>query len=96
MPIKIITIIGARPQFVKATFVSRDINLHNQNVAVKEQITEKIIHTGQHYDSNMSDIFFAEMDIPKPDIVLGNHQLSHGAMTGRIIAEFLYPRIPTE
>lgn len=83
----IVTIIGARPQFIKAAVVSRNIHLHNLEASPGKQIVEYIIHTGQHYDSNMSDVFFEEMDIPKPDIFLGIHQLSHGAMTGRMLEE---------
>ena len=75
---KILTIVGARPQFVKAAAVSREISKH-------AQIEEKIVHTGQHFDKNMSDIFFEEMKIPKPVYNLGINSLSHGAMTGRMI-----------
>ena len=75
---KIITIIGARPQFVKAATVSRAISNY-------PNIQEVIIHTGQHFDANMSDIFFEQMDIPKPNYNLGIGSLSHGAMTGRMI-----------
>lgn len=77
---KIVTIIGARPQFVKAAVVSR---------ALKScvNIQEIIIHTGQHYDANMSDIFFEEMDIPKPDYNLDINGLGHGAMTGQMLEE---------
>lgn len=79
---KIITVIGARPQFVKASTVSRAIHKHNaQNI--QSPILEKIIHTGQHYDPNMSDIFFTEMEIPKPDYTLGVGGGGHGQMTGR-------------
>ncbi|HID37391.1 MAG TPA: UDP-N-acetylglucosamine 2-epimerase (non-hydrolyzing), partial [Ghiorsea sp.] len=56
---KIVTILGARPQFIKAGSVSREI-------AKYDGVDEVIIHTGQHYDANMSDIFFSEMQIPKP------------------------------
>ena len=76
--IKIITIIGARPQFIKAAVVSRI--LRNS-----EKIHEKIIHTGQHYDKNMSEVFFDEMQIPKPDYNLEINGLSHGAMTGQML-----------
>ncbi|RXJ67413.1 UDP-N-acetylglucosamine 2-epimerase (non-hydrolyzing) [Halarcobacter ebronensis] len=75
---KIITILGARPQFIKAGSISREI------VKYKE-IQEIIVHTGQHYDANMSDIFFDEMKIPKPDYFLGIGGKSHGAMTGQMI-----------
>ncbi|ACU62192.1 non-hydrolyzing UDP-N-acetylglucosamine 2-epimerase [Chitinophaga pinensis] len=75
---KIVTILGARPQFVKAAVVSREI-LKNAG------IREVIIHTGQHYDKNMSDIFFEEMEIPSPDYNLNINGLSHGAMTGEML-----------
>lgn len=79
---KLVTVVGARPQFVKAATVSRAISEFNKS---KSQlgITESIIHTGQHYDPNMSDIFFEEMDIPKPTYSLGIGGSLHGAMTGR-------------
>ncbi len=72
------TILGARPQFVKAGTVSREINKFND-------IREIIVHTGQHYDKNMSEIFFEEMKIPKPKYFLGVGGKSHGAMTGQMI-----------
>lgn len=75
---KILTILGARPQFIKAGSVSREIAKH-------DDVTEIIVHTGQHYDANMSDIFFVEMQIPKPDYFLGIGGKSHGAMTGQMI-----------
>lgn len=73
---KICTIIGARPQFIKAAPMSKAIS-------ERENLNEVIIHTGQHFDKNMSNIFFSEMNIPKPDYNLGVSSLSHGAMTGR-------------
>ena len=76
---KIITIIGARPQFIKAAVVSRAIRLRS------DEIQELIIHTGQHFDSNMSDIFFEELDIPKPNFHLGVGGGSHGQNTGRML-----------
>jgi UDP-GlcNAc3NAcA epimerase len=78
--IKILTIIGARPQFIKAAMVSRAMSAHNQ-----KSITEVILHTGQHFDPNMSEIFFTQMGIPKPDYLLGIHGGSHGEMTGRML-----------
>ncbi|MBS4013027.1 MAG: UDP-N-acetylglucosamine 2-epimerase (non-hydrolyzing) [Bacteroidetes bacterium] len=78
--IKIITIVGARPQFVKAAAVSRAISKH-------DNLKEIIVHTGQHFDKNMSDVFFDEMEIPHPDYNLHINSLSHGAMTGRMIEE---------
>lgn len=77
---KILTIIGARPQFVKAAALSREIKKHSQ-------FQEVIVHTGQHFDANMSDIFFEEMEIPKPHYNLNIHGLSHGAMTGQMLEE---------
>ncbi len=75
---KILTILGARPQFIKAGTVSREIAKHNE-------IEELIVHTGQHYDANMSDVFFEEMKIAKPNYFLGIGGKSHGAMTGQMI-----------
>lgn len=74
---KVITIVGARPQFVKAAVVSRAFK--------KLGIEEKIIHTGQHFDANMSEVFFEEMQIPKPAFNLDIHGVGHGAMTGRML-----------
>ncbi|MGV6846677.1 MAG: non-hydrolyzing UDP-N-acetylglucosamine 2-epimerase [Lutibacter sp.] len=75
---KLVTIIGARPQFIKAAVLSHIIK-------TKNEIKEIIIHTGQHFDENMSAVFFNEMNIPKPDYFLAVNQLSHGAMTGKMI-----------
>jgi len=74
---KIITVVGARPQFIKAATLSRQFTLKG--------IEELIIHTGQHFDANMSDVFFDEMEIPKPAYQLDIHGLTHGAMTGRMM-----------
>lgn len=79
---KIVTILGARPQFIKAGSVSREI-IRQQRDGV--DITEIIVHTGQHYDVNMSAVFFEEMCIPKPDYFLGIGGKTHGAMTGQMI-----------
>jgi len=76
--VKILTILGARPQFIKAATVSRAI-------AANQNITEVIVHTGQHFDANMSDVFFEQLDIPKPNHSLGIANLNHGAMTGRML-----------
>lgn len=75
---KLLTIIGARPQFVKAAALSREIKKH-------PQLQEIIVHTGQHFDANMSNIFFDEMEIPKPHYNLNINGLSHGAMTGQML-----------
>lgn len=82
--IRIITIVGARPQFVKAAMLSRAISMRNKEGMSFE---EKLIHTGQHYDENMSRVFFHEMGILKPTWQLhcGNH--THGAMTGQMLMD---------
>jgi UDP-GlcNAc3NAcA epimerase len=83
---KLVTIVGARPQFVKAAVVSRAIANYNKDVTSRSLlVTEVIVHTGQHYDRNMSDVFFEEMNIPKPDYFLDINGLSHGAMTGQMM-----------
>jgi UDP-GlcNAc3NAcA epimerase len=76
--LKIITILGARPQFIKAGSVSREIGKY-------KDIEEIIVHTGQHYDANMSKVFFNEMQIPTPDYFLKIGGTSHGAMVGQMI-----------
>ncbi len=76
---KILTIVGARPQFVKAATFSRAVS--------KDSTVEEIlVHTGQHFDANMSEVFFEEMQIPKPAYNLGISSMSHGAMTGKMLA----------
>jgi len=75
---KILTVIGARPQFVKAAVLSREIKKY-------PKLSEIIVHTGQHFDANMSDIFFNEMEIPLPHYNLNINGLSHGAMTGQML-----------
>ncbi|AFQ46144.1 non-hydrolyzing UDP-N-acetylglucosamine 2-epimerase [Desulfosporosinus meridiei] len=73
---KIATVVGARPQFIKAASVSRVLRNDHQEI---------LIHTGQHYDTNMSDIFFDELHIPRPDFHLGIGSGRHGAQTGAIL-----------
>ena len=75
---KIITIVGARPQFIKAGAVSREFLKH-------VDIEEIIVHTGQHFDKNMSDVFFEQMSIPKPKYNLAVNNMGHGAMTGQML-----------
>lgn len=78
MAAKIITVVGARPQFIKAAPVSRALSELGG-------FDEILIHTGQHFDASMSDVFFSELDIPKPGYNLEVNSLGHGAMTGRML-----------
>ncbi|MCK9617622.1 MAG: UDP-N-acetylglucosamine 2-epimerase (non-hydrolyzing) [Lentimicrobiaceae bacterium] len=78
--IKILTVIGARPQIIKAAALSRAIRTH-----FSERIIEIILHTGQHYDANMSDVFFNEMGIPQPDYNLEVGSMSHAKQTARMM-----------
>jgi UDP-GlcNAc3NAcA epimerase len=75
--LKVLTVVGARPQFVKAAALSRALK--------KYGLQEVLVHTGQHFDENMAEIFFRQMEIPVPKYNLGIHSLSHGAMTGRMM-----------
>ncbi len=75
---KILTIVGARPQFIKAAAVSRAIQ-------ERSGLQEVLVHTGQHFDAGMSRVFFEQMQIPGPKYQLNIHSLPHGAMTGRML-----------
>lgn len=77
---RILTVIGARPQFIKASVVSRAIKKYGC-------FNEIILHTGQHFDANMSDIFFEQLNIPRPAIQLDINGGSHGKMTGQMLQE---------
>jgi UDP-GlcNAc3NAcA epimerase len=77
---KILTVLGARPQFIKASVVSNAI-FHS------DELKEVLVHTGQHFDANMSDIFFAELGMNKPDYLLDIHGGSHGSMTGKMLIQ---------
>lgn len=90
MPLHVLTVIGARPQFVKASMVSSQIKR-------QKDINETILHTGQHYDANMSKLFFDELSIPHPDINLNIGSGDHGAQTAKMlmgIEEHLLSRRP--
>lgn len=77
---KILTIIGARPQFIKASVVSKAIQ-------ETDGLTEVLVHTGQHFDANMSDVFFDQLGIPRPNYQLNINSGTHGDMTGRMLIE---------
>ena len=77
---KVLTIIGARPQFIKAAAVSRIIQ-------AQQQFEEILVHTGQHFDANMSAVFFEELNIPEPKYNLGIYGGNHGEQTGKMLAK---------
>ncbi|MFD1848478.1 non-hydrolyzing UDP-N-acetylglucosamine 2-epimerase [Oceanobacillus bengalensis] len=77
---KILTVLGARPQFIKACMLSKAINLNTD-------VTEIIVHTGQHYDDKMSTVFFDQLNLPKPDYYLGIGSGTHGLQTGKMLSE---------
>ncbi len=79
MPVRIMTVVGARPQFIKAAPLCRAL-------AADRRFHSVLVHTGQHYDPEMSDVFFRELDLPEPQHRLGVGGGSHGAMTGAMIA----------
>jgi UDP-GlcNAc3NAcA epimerase len=78
--VKILTVLGARPQFVKASVVSHAL-------AQTGECDEIVVHTGQHFDANMSKVFFAELGMATPNYELDIHGGTHGAMTGRMLVE---------
>jgi UDP-GlcNAc3NAcA epimerase len=78
IPARVLSVVGARPQFIKAAAVTRAI-------AAQSQLVEVMVHTGQHFDPEMSDIFFEELGIPAPSHHLGIHGGGHGEMTGRML-----------
>lgn len=82
--IRIITVLGARPQFIKASVICRAIKNHNDS-GPRIMIEEEIIHTGQHYDYGMSEVFFEKMQIPRPTINLNINSCDQGEMTGKMI-----------
>ncbi len=82
---KIVTVVGARPQFIKAAAVSREILAFNRRRRLKKKILEILVHTGQHYDYLMDRVFFEELRFPNPDYYLGIGSGSHARQTGMML-----------
>ena len=87
MAIKILSVVGARPNFMKIAAICEAIKSFNATTGGRE-IQHVLVHTGQHYDTNMSDSFFNDLDLPKPDLSLGVGSGSHSAQTARIMERF--------
>ncbi len=92
---KLINVVGARPNFIKIAPIIRAINKHNKYIHgshrtshASRSISHLLVHTGQHYDYEMSKIFFEDLDLPKPDIYLGVGSGTHAEQTGKVIIEF--------
>lgn len=92
---KLLTVVGARPQFIKAAVVSRAITRANEARRGGPALEEVIVHTGQHYDDDMSEVFFRDLEVPRPAYNLGAGSGSHGRQTGRML-EAIEPVIERE
>jgi len=84
MALRMVTVVGARPQFVKVAAVGRAIKHWNEENTT-DKIVDYLVHTGQHFDDNMSGVFFRQLEIPEPAYHLGISGTSHGVMTGRML-----------
>ena len=82
---KIVSIVGARPQFVKAAMVVEAVRTHNRRPRSSPRVQHILVHTGQHYDSNLSGVFFAQLPLPQPRHYLGVGSGSHGKQTGELL-----------
>jgi UDP-N-acetylglucosamine 2-epimerase (non-hydrolysing) len=87
MGLKILSVVGARPNFMKIAAICEAIKATN-SLAAGEEVRHVLVHTGQHYDSNMSDSFFNDLELPKPDLCLGVGSASHSLQTARIMERF--------
>ncbi len=87
MSLRILSVVGARPNFMKIAAICEAINEFNR-LSAEESIQHILVHTGQHYDANMSDSFFNDLELPKPDISLGVGSGSHSAQTAKIMERF--------
>jgi len=87
MALKILSVVGARPNFMKIAAIYDAIKEFNQ-LSLREEIRHVLVHTGQHYDANMSDFFFNDLELPKPDLFLGVGSASHSEQTAKIMERF--------
>ena len=87
MPFRILSVVGARPNFMKVAAICEAVKEMN-SLGAAEQIHHVLVHTGQHYDHNMSDSFFNDLELPKPDLCLGVGSASHSVQTARIMERF--------
>jgi UDP-N-acetylglucosamine 2-epimerase (non-hydrolysing) len=87
MPLKILSVVGARPNFMKIAAICEAIKAVN-GLVTGEETQHVLVHTGQHYDTNMSDSFFNDLELPKPDLCLGVGSASHSVQTARIMERF--------
>ena len=87
MVFKILSVVGARPNFMKVAAICEAIKVINR-VGAEQRIDHVLVHTGQHYDTNMSDSFFNDLEIPKPDLCLDVGSASHSVQTARIMERF--------
>ena len=85
--VRLVTVAGARPQFIKLAAVSRAFSAWNESGS-DVRFEERVVHTGQHYDDNMSKVFFEDLRMPEPDIYLGIGSGSHAEQTARVMVEF--------
>jgi len=85
MSLRILSIVGARPQFVKAAMVVEAVRAHNRLHKGEHRLLHTLVHTGQHYDHNLSDVFFEQMPLPKPKYNLGVGSGTHGKQTGQLL-----------
>ena len=85
MTMHVLSIVGARPQFVKAAMVVEAVRAHNRLATTGSRLRHTLVHTGQHYDRNLSDVFFKQMPLPKPKYNLGVGSGTHGEQTGKLL-----------
>jgi UDP-GlcNAc3NAcA epimerase len=85
MTMHVLSIVGARPQFVKAAMVVEAVRVHNRLFKTGSRLRHTLVHTGQHYDRNLSDVFFKQMPLPKPKYNLGVGSGTHGVQTGKLL-----------